>query len=184
MMKLCTKCNKILPSLEFYKKSERKSGISSFCKICTKLDNNQRYHSKYKESSIFKYRVKNYAHKWHIANKEKNNRRISDDEKKRRMQCIEHYGGRCECCGEVRYEFLAIDHINGGGEKHRKKIGNKIARWLLRNNFPSGFRILCHNCNQALGHYGYCPHENGLVRNHPVWVKQKLGDEGRGVLTI
>ena len=27
------------------------------------------------------------------------------------------------------------------------------------NSFPPGFRVLCHNCNQALGAYGYCPHK-------------------------
>jgi hypothetical protein len=30
--------------------------------------------------------------------------------------------------------------------------------WLKRNNYPTGFRVLCHNCNLAIGFYGYCPH--------------------------
>lgn len=79
---------------------------------------------------------------------------------------LEHYGNKCECCGESNYEFLAIDHINGGGNKHRKQIsggksasGNEICVWLVRNKFPEGFRILCHNCNQSIGFYGYCPHQ-------------------------
>ena len=29
----------------------------------------------------------------------------------------------------------------------------------IKNNFPKGFQILCHNCNIAKGHYGKCPHE-------------------------
>ena len=58
------------------------------------------------------------------------------------------------------YEFLAIDHINGGGNKHRKELKNdKLPGWLAKNNFPEGFRILCHNCNMALGFYGFCPHQ-------------------------
>ena len=82
-------------------------------------------------------------------------------EKARRLRCIEHYGGKCACCGESRYEFLAIDHINGDGNEHRKKIGNGscIVGWLIKNNFPEGFRILCHNCNASFGLYGYCPHQ-------------------------
>jgi hypothetical protein len=53
---------------------------------------------------------------------------------------------------------LAIDHIKGGGSKHRKEVRH-LYSWLRREGFPSGFRILCHNCNLARGVYGYCPHE-------------------------
>ncbi len=27
--------------------------------------------------------------------------------------------------------------------------------------YPTGFRVLCHNCNCALAYYGSCPHERG-----------------------
>lgn len=62
------------------------------------------------------------------------------------------------------YEFLAIDHEDGGGNEHRRQItggraGDAMVRWLILNDFPPGFRVLCHNCNQAIGYYGYCPHE-------------------------
>jgi hypothetical protein len=83
--------------------------------------------------------------------------------KEKRRICIEHYSkGKncCDCCGENKIEFLSLDHINGGGGKHRKEIGSSnLPFWLIKNKFPDGFRILCHNCNQALGHYGYCPHK-------------------------
>lgn len=74
---------------------------------------------------------------------------------------IQAYGGKCACCGEARIPFLAIDHINGGGNKHRKaiKLGGNVALWLARNRMPPGYRILCHNCNLARGFYGFCPHE-------------------------
>jgi hypothetical protein len=75
------------------------------------------------------------------------------------------YGGehpRCECCGESHLEFLTIDHVNGDGSKHRKQIGEgALYNWLIKNNFPNGFRVLCMNCNFSLGIRGYCPH-NGL----------------------
>ena len=72
---------------------------------------------------------------------------------------------RCMCkgCNETAIEFMSIDHINGGGSKHRKIIGgagHDTYIWLIRNNFPEGFRVLCHNCNNSIGHFGYCPHEN------------------------
>jgi hypothetical protein len=31
------------------------------------------------------------------------------------MEMLSAYGGKCVCCGESEYKFLAIDHINGGG---------------------------------------------------------------------
>ena len=77
----------------------------------------------------------------------------------------------CNCCGENSFvEFLAIDHIAG---KYKMdsipelvKIGYssklkdyRLIDWLIDNNFPDGFQILCHNCNMAKGVYGKCPHE-------------------------
>lgn len=81
--------------------------------------------------------------------------------KQARLDAINAYGGKCKCCGEDRFEFLAIDHINGGGIQHRKQLGwagNSLAKWLKKNNYPQGFRVLCHNCNLALGFYKHCPH--------------------------
>lgn len=79
----------------------------------------------------------------------------------RKMRVLEAYGGlQCHCvgCDITEFEFLTIDHIDGGGSKHREKIHN-IYSWLIRNEFPKGFRVLCMNCNLALGRYGYCPHQ-------------------------
>lgn len=82
-----------------------------------------------------------------------------------RRQVLEAYSEgqpKCACCAERHVEFLAIDHVNGGGEKHRKTLGSKggetFYRWLIQQQFPPGFRVLCHNCNFAYGVYGYCPH--------------------------
>ncbi len=82
--------------------------------------------------------------------------------KRARERVLIHYGGdppKCACCGEAHSEFLAVDHIDGGGAKHRREVGRNICPWLIRHGFPEGFRILCHNCNLALGLYGYCPHK-------------------------
>jgi len=78
----------------------------------------------------------------------------------------------CACCGENMIEFLAIDHINGGGKQHRKEINNPGGKnfyvWLRVRNWPSGYRVLCHNCNQAIGAYGVCPHKKLLDTHYPV----------------
>lgn len=84
-----------------------------------------------------------------------------------RLLVLKHYGGDppvCACCGEHRIEFLAIDHVNGDGAEHRRQLkqqvgGQSICRWLRDNRFPAGFRVLCSNCNTAIGAYGMCPHE-------------------------
>ena len=77
----------------------------------------------------------------------------------------------CNCCGEnFHIHFLAIDHIPGKYEMdddpELKKLGytskrqsEKLVRWIIKKNFPKGFQILCHNCNQSKGWYGICPHE-------------------------
>jgi predicted HNH restriction endonuclease len=75
-----------------------------------------------------------------------------------RKKVIAHYGNKCNCCGIDTLEFLCLDHINGGGAKHKREIGGHIWDWVVKNNFPADFQILCHNCNMAKGFYGSCPH--------------------------
>lgn len=77
---------------------------------------------------------------------------------------ITHYGGdppKCACCGESHYEFLTIDHVNGGGDKDRKArgSGSNVYHSLIKDGFPPGLRVLCYNCHLALGFSGYCPHQ-------------------------
>jgi hypothetical protein len=78
-----------------------------------------------------------------------------------RLRCIEAYGGECSCCGETEFVFLVIDHVNGGGAEHRRQIGagNALCQWLIKNNFPDGFQVLCWNCNYAKHRLGVCPHQ-------------------------
>ena len=78
-----------------------------------------------------------------------------------RAEVLAHYGGQCACCGEPEPAFLQIDHINGGGTKHRKELGlgGRIYEWLRKHGFPAGFRVLCANCNAAIAHGGICPHQ-------------------------
>lgn len=88
-----------------------------------------------------------------------------------RLKALDAYGGRCACCGERRYEFMAIDHVDGGGSAHRKSLREQgvgpegFLRWLERSGYPQGFRLLCHNCNSAYGYYGECPHQDTEAEN-------------------
>ena len=82
--------------------------------------------------------------------------------RKLKVTCFEAYGGtRCRCCGETIIEFLTIDHVDGGGREHRRKIGNgrSMYQHLRKLGYPAGYQVLCYNCNCAKGFYGVCPHE-------------------------
>lgn len=109
---------------------------------------------------------------------------------KLKIEVLNAYGGiRCVCCGEDAIEFLSIDHTEGNGKKHMRAIGcrggSNFYHWLKRNHYPSGFQVLCLNCNFAKGHFGHCPHENKdpIVLN---WNKEgdityaKREEDGRG----
>lgn len=90
------------------------------------------------------------------------NRRYREQIRKEVLGYYSNGAFKCACCGENHYEFLAIDHIRGGGKKHLQEIGGggfMFYLWLKRNNYPSDYRVLCYNCNFAFGHYGYCPHQ-------------------------
>ncbi len=115
-----------------------------------KQKNRQLNPDKYKEIN------KEYRERPEVKEKQRVYSKI--DGRKRKKQVIDNYGGICACCGENRMEFLSIDHINNDGANHRKQTGGHMYAWLIKNNFPSGYRVLCYNCNMSLGFYGYCPH--------------------------
>jgi len=84
--------------------------------------------------------------------------RQSDDGNYPGLDAFAAYGGSfCACCGEDHYEFLCIDHVDNNGAAHRKKVGDVLS-WLSKNGYPSGFQVLCINCNFAKGHLGECSH--------------------------
>lgn len=119
----------------------------------------------------------NYTKFWYLMNKEeislKNKNWVSKNKEKLRkyhnlrnkdvrIEVLEHYSCgdlKCGCCGERNVEFLTLEHVNGGGNKHRKQIHYPIFWWLKRNNYPKDYKVLCYNCNCSIGHYGYCPHQ-------------------------
>jgi len=68
---------------------------------------------------------------------------------KRRIIVMKHYSNgtnKCAGCGIEDIVVLTIDHINGGGTQHRKKIHQDMYNWLIKNNFPEGYQVLCWNC--------------------------------------
>lgn len=54
----------------------------------------------------------------------------------------------CVRCGIVDIRCLSLDHVAGGGNKARSKIGYGEAYYkqLARAGYPAGYQTLCMNC--------------------------------------
>lgn len=139
--------------------------IAKICPNCKAqfIDNTGRHNKVFcsKECRREQYREQNHE-------KIKRQQRIRDVRRKERLRklVLEHYGGsppKCACCGETEIRFLTVDHINPTHKPDRKgkrKRGVNYG-WIVKNDFPEGFQILCFNCN--CGRYyngGICPHKN------------------------
>lgn len=85
----------------------------------------------------------------------------------------------CKNCGNHYYEFLAVDHMNNDGYAHRssgelKKYSNNICTYLVANNFPDGYQILCHNCNQLKRYDGSPNVKDTAYTRHRVKRKKMM----------
>jgi hypothetical protein len=141
---VCTRCKEDKPETDFFKRAAVKSGLQSHCKLCVNAWRNKEY----KENTELRTKLKSAANRSYA---------------KQRGVLLAEYGGKCACCGESEPKFLSVDHIGGGGSAHRQKIGTggkALACFLRRNGYPKdGFRLLCFNCNCAIGFFGECPHQ-------------------------
>jgi len=119
---------------------------------------------------------------WEIRNTPESLANAKNDRNTNRLKILKHYSKLhsnsnipcCNCCGEnFHVDFLALDHIAGKRQmdlepelkklKYSSKLkGMNLHRWIIHNNFPDGFQILCTNCNFAKGmkkNNNQCPHE-------------------------
>lgn len=104
-----------------------------------------------------------YGREWRIAHSDRMKGYRQKHVLKLKEETFNAYGGRvCRCCGEIEPKFLTIDHVEGGGNIHRKSLGSTGGKdfysWLRQEGFPKGYQVLCFNCNLSKGHYGVCPH--------------------------
>ena len=113
---------------------------------------------------------RSYMRDYNLKNREKLKAYFKERREKNKIKILNHYSKTsppsCECCGELQIEFLTLDHIYGDGAKHKKSLGigkgssGGVYGDLIKKGFPEGYRVLCYNCNCALGFLGYCPHGN------------------------
>jgi hypothetical protein len=199
-MPVCAACASDLPNDAFGKKVHRRSGCMDVCLSCARAALRQRYgrwknagrcvrcgrpprKGKYTCSRCAQKAATNYAAGEAPAIEARKLAYV----RQARADVMRAYGGAvCTCCGDTHEEFLSIDHIDGGGSAHRRKLkgkgGHGFYLWLRKHNYPPGYRVLCMNCNFARGMRGYCPHEKeqrmekySVVTDPP--VEKKAGED-------
>lgn len=145
----CRDCNKVRSKANYEKnKVERKKNSRTYYAANREHYNaydRERYHRtrKFQERNKEQVRIATRAYMIRLRN-----------------TVIDGYGGSCSCCKEDTPEFLAVDHVNNNGAEERKSTPHStMLRKIIKDNFPSTYQLLCHNCNSAKGFYGACPHQ-------------------------
>jgi hypothetical protein len=155
----CPKCGQPTGKDDYYLNRGRPRGV---CKTCWGKRNKSFYRKNRKSRIEAADRLKR-------ANPERYAGYSRDYRQRLRADTLTAYGGTtpsCKCCGEDEPKFLAIDHVDGGGNEHRRSIHGNVSAgcrfygWLRKNGWPPGFQVLCHNCNFAKTAYGECPHKS------------------------
>jgi hypothetical protein len=149
--KECSKCKQYLAVVKFTKNKRNISGLGNFCKKCNILHVKEWKEKQDPRQEKIRHGV--VSAKWYEELK---------------LKVINYYGGACYCCGEDRLAFLTLDHIDGGGLKHKKEInivGSRFYKWLENNNYPKEIKLrsACMNCNFATRFNKICPHKMGDV---------------------
>lgn len=156
--KRCPRCDSVLPAGNFRQSKSRPDGLSVYCRHCLRELDRQRYADPERRSRHLANMRRQYKRR--RKHKLAQAKRYRDD---LRMAALSAYGGktpRCACCGESHIEFLELDHVNGDGATHRREVGStiQVLRWLRKHDYPTGFQVLCRNCNLAKWVYKRCPH--------------------------
>ncbi len=141
--KFCSMCNKELPIESFGIRRASKDGKNSYCRKCLAALKKSKYHN-----TPEKFRIQ--GREYYGDNSEKAKLRAKFHRGKLFNEVLDHYGRKCSItkCGNTKN--LCVDHI-GGNDGNSPKAGMYLWRWLKKNNFPKGFRILCLQCNTLDG---------------------------------
>lgn len=61
----------------------------------------------------------------------------------------------CRHCGQGDLDVLCLDHIGNDGASHKRGMGEnpinfagmRMYRWVVKNDYPPIFQVLCASCN-------------------------------------
>ena len=130
------------------------------------LERHRKYHEEHKHDTAYRKGRREAALRYYRKNRDKCITANRQWHRNLITQVIEHYGGKCVCCGESELLFLTLDHIDGQGAKHRKQFGGrysarKVYQWVIAQNYPQTLQVLCFNCNCGKArNNNVCPHNS------------------------
>ena len=109
----------------------------------------------YKSKNFQEYR-KVYRRYYKTTENGKRLHRVAEKRLRQRVKkfVLSHYGNgqlACVSCSFHDIRALTIDHIEGGGNKHKAELkmqrgGSRFYNWLIKNDYPLGYQTLCMNC--------------------------------------
>lgn len=144
---ICTKCGETKES-EFSPtaiKWHRKR-----CKTCL-ANAHHEYYKMHKQKYLIYNRTRYLRYHNEPEFKARRNAQNEKSYTRIREKVLSHYSeGKIECaiCGFNDIRALCLDHIIAVGMTNsHKKAGKAFLRFIIRNNYPRGFQVLCANCN-------------------------------------
>lgn len=124
--KQCSHCHQTKLLAAFSKNKNNRDGKSYLCKEC--------------------------MNEYYRRDKQRHNFLSCQSALRLKQEVLVHYSGgtlACVHCGFADIRALSVDHIDGGGCQHRKKVnssGIPFYRQLRKQGYPKGYQTLCMNC--------------------------------------
>jgi len=146
--RVCRKCGKEQLIVDF----QWGGTLQYLCKQCRQA-RDRAYYEQTKEVRNTNRKRVYHADPEHVLKNVRRDSKVYDAVRKLRV--LAHYSSgelACVHCGEDDLACLSIDHINGGGQQHRRVVGSHFYAWLIKNDFPDGYQTLCMNCQMRKKH--------------------------------
>ena len=171
-MKICTKCNSLLPLSDFRKDRTKSDGYYSSCKICTSKRDHDAYikNPKKKYEKVLEYQIKTglirkykpYNPKYYSSDESKRKKRARDlnrrllkrnaDAKSKITsdvitRIIKKYDGKCAYCGKNCIEKYHIVHkipLSKGGGNEFENLALSCPKCNLSKNDKTDVEYIGH----------------------------------------
>ena len=108
-----------------------------------KREYQREYRRRKRQDPAYRETMMRYMRRHHMENTEKIKEAV--------VNVLTNGEGTCRWCGQGDLDVLCVDHVNDNGRQHAEECGyrggNSFYKWLIKNDYPEGFQILCYNCN-------------------------------------